>query len=281
MSYDTQGLQRYFDGFGEKEWERLERTLQGRNNYAVHKRFLDHHIRPGMRVLDIGSGPGRFAIDMVSVGAKVTVADLSQVQLDLARKRLADRGLDGHIESFRQLDVVDLEGIEDGSFDAVVCYGGVLSYTREHHVNGIGELARVVRPGGVILTSVMSLYGTLRLVGPLDAAKVQEMVATHMDWQAVLDGASVVYTRLDSTEFHQPIALFTSVGFREALQRAGLEVESLASANPIVPTYQALPNFEANPAAERTLRELEVAVCDYPGLVDAGGHLLAVARRPV
>jgi 2-polyprenyl-3-methyl-5-hydroxy-6-metoxy-1,4-benzoquinol methylase len=281
MSYDTQGLQRYFDGFAEKEWARLEHNLQGRNNYAVHKRFLDEHVRPGMRVLDIGSGPGRFAIDLVSMGAKVTVADLSQVQLVLARQRLAEHGLADKVESFRQLDVVHLDELESSSFDAVVCYGGVLSYTREHHVQAIDELKRVVRPGGVVLASVMSLYGTLRLLGPLDAAGVQESVDRHMDWSAVLNGAQLVYTRLDSAEFHQPIGLFTSRALRGAFERAGLEVLTLASSNCIIPQFQALPNFSASPVASRMIEELEVAVCDHPGLVDAGGHLLAVARRPV
>jgi ubiquinone/menaquinone biosynthesis C-methylase UbiE len=280
MTYDKHKVQTYFDSFAEKEWDRLERTVQGRNNYAVHKRFIDAHIRAGMRVLDIGSGPGRFAIDLVSMGVALTVADISPVQVDLARLRLAERGLAERVESFRQLDVVDLSSIDDSSFDAIVCYGGVLSYTREHHVDAIREMARVVRPGGVILASVMSLYGTLRLIGPLDAASVMEAVDQHMDWQAVLDGAPIIYTRLESGEFHQPIALFASRGLRDALERAGLHVETMASSNPIIPQFQALPNIETRPDAERLVRELEVAACDYPGLVDAGGHMLAVARRP-
>jgi hypothetical protein len=40
-----------------------------------------------------------------------------------------------------------------------------------------------------------------------------------------------------------------------------------------------VPKIAANAPAADALRQLEVALCDHPGLVDAGGHLLAVARR--
>lgn len=281
MTYDAESVRAYFDTFANREWERLETTVQGRSNYAVHKRFLDEHVRPGMRVLDIGCGPGRFAIDLIALGADVTLADLSPVQLDLARQRLAERGLLHRVREFCRLDVLDLQSIDDGEYDVVVCFGGVVSYTKERHADALEELARVTRPGGAVLLSVMSLYGALRLIGPLDAAAVVESMNAHMDWQAVLSGAQIVYTRSDSVEFHQPIALFTSAGLRTAIVEAGLEVESVATANPLLPQYLRVPKIEASSYAADAVQALEVAVCDYPGLLDAGGHLLAVARRAI
>lgn len=280
MTYDAASVRTYFDTFAEREWERLETTLQGRSNYAVHKRFLDEHARPGMTVLDIGSGPGRFAIDLVASGAAVTLADVSQVQLGLARARLEARGMLERVAGFQQLDVVNMTSIGDASFDMVVCFGGVLSYTRERHVEALQELARVVRPGGVVLLSVMSLHGALRLIGPLDAAAVVESIDDHLDWQSVLSGANVVYTRTGSVEFHQPIVLFTSIGLRAAVEEAGLRVEGMASANPILPQYLKIPRIEESAAANEAMQRLEVTLCTSPGLLDAGGHLLAVARRP-
>ena len=126
----------------------------------------------------------------------------------------------------------------------------------------------------------MSLYGVLRLVGPLDAAAVLESIDDHIDWQGVVAGADVVYTRAGSVEFHQPMALFTSTGLNRALTEAGLVVETMAAANVILPAFSRVPNLEASSRATAALQEFELAVCDCPGLLDAGGHLLAVARRP-
>jgi ubiquinone/menaquinone biosynthesis C-methylase UbiE len=279
VSYDAVKVAAYFDAFAEREWQRLETSVQGRSSYAVHKRFLDERVREGMRVLDIGSGPGRFAIDMIERGARVTVADLSPVQVDLARRKIADRGLLDRVAEFRVLDVTNLSGLERDSFDAVVCYGGVLSYTRERHVDALHEIARVLRPGGVLLASVMSLYGTMRLIGPLDAAAVLESNDQHFDWQALLNGEQIIYTRLDSREFHHPIGMFTSVALRQAVEAAGLHVETMASSNSILPQYSRVPNIEASERAGAELTRLELAVCDHPGLVDAGGHLIVVATR--
>jgi hypothetical protein len=120
----------------------------------------------------------------------------------------------------------------------------------------------------------------LRLAGPLDAAAVLEFIDRHLDWEAVLAGADIVLTRRESREFHQPIALFTSAGLRSAIVDAGLHVEHMASANAIVPQFEPAAKLAASPGASDALRALELAVCDWPGLLDAGGHLLAVATRP-
>jgi hypothetical protein len=107
-----------------------------------------------------------------------------------------------------------------------------------------------------------------------------EKTDEHLDWPALLSGEDVGYTRPGSKEFHHPIALFTSVGLKTAITDAGLQVEALASANPILPQFLSVPKIGESTRATEALRALEVALCDCPGLVDAGGHLLAVARRP-
>jgi 2-polyprenyl-3-methyl-5-hydroxy-6-metoxy-1,4-benzoquinol methylase len=278
MTYDPDATRSYFDDFAEREWHRLATTVQGRVKHAVHRRILEQHVRPGMRVLDVGSGPGRFAIDIIALGARVTLVDLSQVQLDLARRHLAEAGaLDG-VDEFRQLDVLDLAPLEPHAYDVVVCFGGALSYTMHHHVAALRELARVAKPASTVLLSVMSLLGALRLIGPLDAAAVLEDPGAHMDWNAVLGGAGVVYTKPESKEFHHPIAMFTTSGLRDSLIEAGLEPLAMATSNPLFPEFMQLPRINASEVATRALIELEVAFSDAPGLTDAGGHLLAVAR---
>ncbi len=91
MAYDASGVRAYFDDYAEREWTRLDETVQGRSSYAIHRRLLERYARPGMQVLDIGAGPGRYAIDLLRLGCAVTVADLSPVQLELARRQ-AKRG---------------------------------------------------------------------------------------------------------------------------------------------------------------------------------------------
>jgi 2-polyprenyl-3-methyl-5-hydroxy-6-metoxy-1,4-benzoquinol methylase len=280
MLYDPRGVRDFYDHYGTREWERLEQTLQGRIKYAIHRHFLDSCVPVSACVLDAGCGPGRFAIHLARRGARLTLVDLSQNQLDLAQQHLKEAGLLEKIESFRCLDIVDLHELADASFDVVVCYGAAVSYTCDRYGEALRELARVIRPGGRLLISVISLYGTLRLLGPYDDQGFLISPDEHVDWQAVLSGKGVVYSRPGSTEFHQPMALFSSAGLQQALEQAGLKVVKMAAVNPVVSEGAQIPRISDNPQAAAALTTLEVAICSSPGLVDSGEHLLAVADKP-
>jgi SAM-dependent methyltransferase len=279
MTYDPQAVRFYFDEYGTQEWKRLEQTLQGRIKYAIHRRFLEKFVPAGAHVLDAGCGPGRFALDLARRGCTLTLVDLSPTQLDLARQRLETARLLDIVQAFHCLDMVDMHELGDESFDAVVCYGAALSYTYDRYETALGELVRVLRPGGPLLISVDSLYGTLRLIGPLDAEAFLEAADAHMDWEAALTGAGVAYTRPGSPEFHQAVVMFTADGLVGALERAGLEVVATGAANPLVSTCTQIPRITASAQASAELTRLELALCDRPELLDAGEHVLAAAFK--
>jgi hypothetical protein len=65
------------------------------------------------------------------------------------------------------------------------------------------------------------------------------------------------------------------------LEQIGLRVVELAAANPVVSEGAQIPRIVASTQATAALTALEVVLCNRPGLVDAGEHLLAVAFKPV
>jgi SAM-dependent methyltransferase len=280
MLYDPQGVRAFYDHIGTREWERLEQTLQGRIKCSIHRHFLEKYVPERARVLDAGCGPGRFALDLARRGASLTLADISQVQLDQARQRFETAGLFERVQAFHCLDIVDMHELRDASFDVVVCYGAALSYTCDQYQAALDELARVTCPGGRLLISVNSLYGNLHLLGHYDDCSFLEAPNAHVDWEAVLSGRGVIYTRPGSPEFHQPLVFFTSEGLRQTLVQAGLRVIEMAAANPVVSERVQLTHITASAQASAALTELEVAICNKPGLVDTGEHLLAVANKP-
>ncbi len=277
--YDPGALAAFYDAYGGREWERLERDIQGRTSYAIHLKLLESERLAGLRVADLGCGPGRFAVELLRAGAEVTLGDISGVQLEAASARIREAGLAAGISASHVLDVCDLSRFEDAAFDAVVCYGGAVSYTREHHMEALAELVRVLRPGGQLFLSVMSLLGTLSLIGTLDAGGFLERMGAHVKPGAISEGSGVVLTVPGSDEFHQPMALFTASYMRGALERVGLLIERLAAANPITRAGQALSRVTASAEATERLLELELAVCEAPGVADMGEHIVIVARK--
>ena len=164
-AYNADNTRSFYDAYGSIEWDRLEATAYGRLKAIVHADFIGRYVASGDRVLDAGSGPGRFSIVTADLGAKVTVLDLSSSQLKIAREKIGQAGLLENVEDFVQGDITDLSVFPDGYFDTVICYGGALSYVCERRHEAAAELVRVVRLGGVILISVMSRYGaSLNLV---------------------------------------------------------------------------------------------------------------------
>jgi cyclopropane-fatty-acyl-phospholipid synthase len=70
-------------------------------------------LQPGDRVLEIGGGWGSFAIHAASqYGCRVTTTTISDAQYELAAKRIAERGLQEHIELLKA-DYRDLSGAYD------------------------------------------------------------------------------------------------------------------------------------------------------------------------
>ncbi len=161
MSYNPNRTADFFDNYGQSEWERLVRSPLDEIKLHIHNFYLRAYLSPGSRVLEIGAGPGRFTQALHALGCRVLVTDLSQVQLELNRQKSQELGFAAAVEGWQQLDVCEMGAIPSKSFDAVVCYGGPLSYVFERADLAVQECRRVLRPGGLLLSSVMSLWGTV------------------------------------------------------------------------------------------------------------------------
>lgn len=108
---------------------------------------------------EFGAGPGRFTILLAAMDARIVVTDLSEVQLDLNARHGAEAGHESAVESRAVLDVCDVSRFDDGEFDAVLAYGGPLSYAFDRAGAALSGLFRVTRPGGPVVASVMSTLG--------------------------------------------------------------------------------------------------------------------------
>lgn len=116
------------------------------------------------RVLEIGAGPGRFTTELAELGCHVVVTDPSPVQLSLNKERIGATAAERFVERRELFDVCDISRYADGEFDAVLAYGGPLSYAFDQADVAMRGLLRVVKPDGVVVAPVMSLLGSWRLL---------------------------------------------------------------------------------------------------------------------
>lgn len=105
---------------------------------------------PGEHILDVGCGTGIFTRDVLVAGVRVTGIDLSIPMLQRAVVRLGQTGFSGVAADMRALPFAD------HTFDRVFSMTAIEFLVDARP--GIGELHRVVRPGGcVVLTTLNSL----------------------------------------------------------------------------------------------------------------------------
>ena len=279
IPYDAHKTEAFYDAYGSIEWERLEATAYGRLKAIIHADFIGRYVASGDRVLDAGSGPGRFSIVAAEQGARVTVLDLSSSQLKIAREKIGQAGLLENVEDFVQGDITDLSVFPDGHFDTVVCYGGALSYVCERRHEAAVELVRVVRPGGTILISVMSRYGaSLNLVRRPSIPILKDAERWNV-WGVVKDGDLDGFPSTQVGMLHPPMHLFTSEELRHFLPRR-CDVLELAGSNVTVfEGSTALEEVVEDSQAWETAIRLERQLNSRQGLVDTGSHIIMAARR--
>jgi ubiquinone/menaquinone biosynthesis C-methylase UbiE len=119
----------------------------GRRTAEEAAAFLLPELRPGMRLLDVGCGPGsitRGLAERLAPGEVVGI-DLSRETLAAARAEAAARGL-GNLR-YEEGSVYELP-FADASFDAAYAHQ-VVQHLREPAA-ALREMLRVVRPGGLV-----------------------------------------------------------------------------------------------------------------------------------
>ena len=142
MTGRTPGTPDYTLGFG-RGW--LEALRQ--NTAEAQAAYLLPRLRPGMRVLDVGCGPGTISTGLARAVApgEVHGVDMEASQVELARSVAEAEGVEN--AHFRVADAVALP-FEDGSFDAVH-FHNVLVHVPDTGA-ALAEAKRVLKPGGVI-----------------------------------------------------------------------------------------------------------------------------------
>jgi ubiquinone/menaquinone biosynthesis C-methylase UbiE len=268
LSWNRERAASFYDEYGESEWTRFEQGRTPAPSLDVHLEHMRRFVCAGDCVLDIGAGPGRFTNELARLGADVVVADISPRQLELNRERVAEAGLEERIVERTMADVVDLSGWDDASFDAVVCFGGPLSYVVDRAEDGVSELVRVTKPGGHVLLSVMSLVGAVVHFLPilLDLARRDGVPKNE---QIIRMGLLP-----DEPDYgHLAMKLFRWSELEALLSPHGDIVA--ASAAGLLPAEQ-----PQEPELRDFLSWVELELAGEPGALSCGQHILAVLKKP-
>lgn len=150
MNEQIETVKKYYDENAQKEWERLEKHPL---EFIFTTYMMDQYIKPGNRVLDIGGGPGRYALHYAKQGCEVTLVDLSAGNIALAKEKAKEYGVS--ITTYEQncLDLEELSLLSEG-FDHVFLMGPLYHLTKkEDREKAVSLALDKLKPGGVFYCS--------------------------------------------------------------------------------------------------------------------------------
>jgi SAM-dependent methyltransferase len=187
-------------------------------------------VRQGQSVLDVACGSGvvaRAAREVVGPGGRVVGVDLNPAMLEVAQQARPDL-------EWTQGDAEDLP-FADATFDVALCQSALFFFPDPGRA--VGEMARVVAPGGVVALQTYAPLAEQPAYGPF-----VELVATHAGPEArVLLGTYWSQGVVDGL-----LGLTSAAGLSLLESRSSLGVA-------VFPSAAAVANTEilATPLAER------------------------------
>ncbi|KAI1186894.1 methyltransferase type 11 [Nemania serpens] len=156
-----------------------------RRTAAENSAYMLPLLKPGMRVLDVGCGPGTISLDLAArvPEGSVTGIDASSSAVEHARELSKQRGVTN--ASFSVGDVLKLP-FDDNTFDVVHAHQ-VLGHLPGGEdgpgpVRGLREMRRVCNPGGFVCAREVEWASVVvypRLQGVVESIALMQSLAIH------------------------------------------------------------------------------------------------------
>lgn len=261
-------VENHYDSSPEREWDRL-----GKKNpieFAITIVALSEYLpKPPVHVLDVGGGPGRYAIALTQQGYEVTLLDLSRGNLEFARARANEA--DVQLGEYIHGNALDLTQFADESYDAVLVLGPLYHLLEvEEREQAIKEAKRVLRAGGYIFTAFITRAAHIRFI----AKELPWLILTEQERFVMATG---VYKPAPDGGFVD--AYFAH--HREIIplmERCGLQTLDLISCEGVVSMIDDKLNELTGEAWEAWVA-LNYTWAKDPAVLGMAEHLLYVGRK--
>ncbi len=125
-------------------------SLHGSVEFLTTVHYIEKYLKPGMTILEIGAGTGRYSHYFAQKGYSVVAVELMECNIEAFMQNTKE----GELISISQGDAVDLSAFPSDTYDVTLLLGPMYHlYTNEDKRAALCEAVRVTRPGGTIFAA--------------------------------------------------------------------------------------------------------------------------------
>lgn len=123
---------------------------RGMVEFLTTTHYVEKYLKPGMRILEIGAGTGRYSHYFAQNGYDVDAVELMECNIEVFKSNTKA----GENITVRQGDAVNLEDIASDQYDITLLLGPMYHlYTDEDKIAAISEAIRVTGKGGIVFAA--------------------------------------------------------------------------------------------------------------------------------
>lgn len=141
------------------------RSRHGMVEYLTTMRYVERYLQPGMRILEVGAGTGRYSHALARASYRVDAVELLEHNIDIFRQNM----LPDEPVTVTQGNAMDLSAFASDTYDMTLLLGPMYHlFTKDDQLAALSEAIRVTKKGGIVVAaycmgdaSVLS-YGFVR-----------------------------------------------------------------------------------------------------------------------
>lgn len=258
----------YYDATVQEEWHRLEASWL---EFAITQHFIRARLPPGSRILDLGGGPGRYALALAKDGYSVDLVDLAPANVAFARQKAEECGVRLGFALVGDARAIPL--IESECYDGVLALGPLYHLIeREDRARCIEEVRRVLKPGGFGFFAFISTYAPVHY-----AAKHEELLPAMMPQLSEAAGRESYVVDPDKGLFTEAFFIHPSL-IADEFGGCGFERHSLFGAESLFAQSE-LRLLSQSPETRSELLACAIAQAEDVAALYNSEHIVFVGRK--
>ncbi|MBF0314351.1 MAG: class I SAM-dependent methyltransferase [Oligoflexia bacterium] len=264
----------FYDQDANYEWNRLQRH---RTEFALTLKCLEEWFVSGekcKKILDIGGGPGRYAIELAKWGHHVSLIDLSPQLIEKAKEKSREIGV--VLPMIQVGNALDLSSLPAEHFDIVLIMGPFYHLlTEAERSQALKEAKRVLKPKGLIFATFLSRFASIRHVAASAPEQMKDKFLRDIEEEVLKSG---IYTS------KKKLSCFTDAYFCHPsmiipfFEKEGFQKKDLIGVEGCISEIEEKVNTLSESDWDWWV-EINYQLGHEPSLIGASSHILYVGEK--